>query len=88
MAAGNPAAIGISNDLSFELAFVQVPVETTLVQQFIVGSALDNFPVFYYENLVCVTNRAQAVGDDKTRSPCHESKEGLLYPRLGAGVHA
>ena len=61
-------------------------VEPLLLDEFVVGAALDNAAVFQHQNLVGIANSAQPVCDDKTGATAHESLEGLLDESFGGGI--
>ena len=57
---------------AFELAHVEVVVESSLLQQLRMGAAFDYSSPVYYQYLICVAYRAEAVGDYKAGPALHE----------------
>ena len=64
---------GLSELLALELAHVELVVDPLLLEQLVVGSALDDTAAVDDQHLIGVANRAQSVGDDEARSTLHEA---------------
>jgi hypothetical protein len=73
-------------DSSLELTHIEVIVETLVSHHFFVASAFDNLPVIDDQDLVCMPNRAEAVGDDKTRPALLQFPERFLDIPLSPGI--
>ena len=70
------------------LALVEVVVEAPGGEEGVVRAAFDDPAVIDDQELVGLTDRAQAVGDDKGGTAVHEAQQPLLDLLLGARVHA
>ncbi len=80
--------ISVLDRLAFELAQVQVVIETAFLQQLLVAALLHDFAVVDHHHVVGIADGAQAVGNHKTGSALHQAQQRFLDARLGARVHA
>jgi hypothetical protein len=53
-----------------------------------VGTTFDDSAMFQHQNLVRLSNGAQAVSDHKAGAPGQKDREGGLQASFGAGVDA
>src|SRR5204863_2003702 len=63
-------------------------VEAALIEQLLVRAALDDFAVAQDEDLVCLTDCAQTMGDNKTGAASHEPLQRLLNQPFSHSVNA
>src|SRR5512138_617277 len=75
------------NLLSLELAHVQVVIETFLLQQSLMGAALDDLTVADDQHLVGIADGGEAMSDHKAGTSFHQAKQGFLQVPLSACVH-
>ena len=73
--------------IAAELAHVQVVIKTFFLQKFFMFASFDNLAIIDHQHHVCIADRAQAVGDDKTRATFQQCGQGFLDQTLGARVH-
>ena len=75
-----------SDDFAADECAVEVGVQSTGVEQQLVGAALDDATRVEHEDLVGGRDGGQAMGDDDGGSSVQGDSEGILYPRLVLGV--
>src|SRR6266508_1279147 len=62
--------------------------ESFCVQQLLVRTLLDDFAILNDNDLVCISDRRQAVSNDETGASFHQAQQSFLDARLGARVYA
>src|SRR5581483_8237556 len=67
---------------------VEVRVEAADGQQLVVGALLDDASALQHDDLIGITDRGQAMGDDQARTALEQYLEGLLDLLLGEAVDA
>ena len=60
------------SDLSLKLAHIQIVIKSLRLQQRPMRPAFNNLPVVNDQNLIHIADRAQSVGNNKTRAPLHQ----------------
>ncbi|MNI31726.1 hypothetical protein D3C73_856170 [compost metagenome] len=69
-----------------ELQARQLGVKSTLGDEALMGSFLDNATVFKHENSVSLEDGCQAMGDDERRAVFHQPVKRALYQRFAFGI--
>ncbi len=64
--------LGQSVRLDPGLVGVELMISAFLLDQLIMGSPFHDLPFFDHQNLMSLSNGAQAVGDDECGSPLHQ----------------
>jgi hypothetical protein len=72
----------------FELAHIEVEIDSLVFKEFLMGSLFDNGSVVDDKYQVGVPNGAQPVGDNKACSSGHEPEQRFLDAEFGSGVDA
>ena len=70
----------------FELAVVQLCIESVLCQQFFVVALLYNIAVFHNEDQIGILDRRKSVGDDERSTSSHQLVHSILDQLLGSGI--
>ena len=83
---GRNLPVPLSRPRLGELAVIQAVVETLASEELPVAALLDDPAAVHDDYHVCVTNRREAVRDDKARAPTAELSHGFLDQDLGPGV--
>ena len=65
-----------------QLQLVQLPVDTVLVQQLLMGSAFPDTALVHHNNFICVLDGGQAVRHHNRSAACHQRLQRLLNPKL------
>ena len=69
-----------------ELTIIQMTIEATLFQQFLMGTLLDDLSVFHYKDQGSVADRRQAVCNNKACTTFHQVIKCFLYLQFGTGI--
>jgi len=65
--------MGTSNRMPLELAGIEMMVDTSLSQQFIMGAPFHYAAIIDHQNLIGIADSAEAVSNNKTRLLFHET---------------
>ena len=74
--------------LSLELAHIEVVIEALLGKQLVVCPPFVDLTVVDHQDLVCLADGAQAVGDDKAGPSLHQAQHRFLDVLFSARVYA
>ena len=65
---------------------IQVVVESSFSQQFLVGALFNNITFIHHQNLVGIFNRRQTMSNDKTGAVLQQATHGALNEQLGTSI--
>ena len=69
-----------------KLTHIQVIIKPFLCQQLFMPATLDNLTAIQHQQVICVTDGAQTMGNDEAGTPFEQIFQALLDQSLGAGI--